>query len=449
MKNSLQKRQRQDDEWHTEVPRSIRVHAVSGLALMFICFGGFGYWSFYAPLAAAVITQGSFVATGQNKVVQHYEGGIIKSILVKEGDSVKAGQPIIALDETAARTNDRQLVLRLVRLESINARLDAEQAERDEIIFPDMLMNLRTDREIADIIDSQRLNFKGSRLKLKSDLQLLRSNIEALRFRSEGYASQQKSMERQLVLLKEELKAKNSLANQGLIRRTELNALSRAIADAEGQIGRLGAEVSEANAEISKYERQISQTRAAYSQSALDEMQKISAELDSVREQQRSAANVLKRATIDAPVSGVVVRLHYHTPGGVIESGKSILEILPTDVPLIVETTIPRTSIDVVQVGKTASIRLTALNQRTTPIINGEVTYVSADSIVDAKGGGTIREFYLARIDVAQSELRRVSGFTPTPGMPVEIMVQTAERTFMEYLSKPIVDSMARAFREE
>ena len=185
-------------------------------------------------------------------------------------------------------------------------------------------------------------------------------------------------MERQLVLLKEELKAKNSLANQGLIRRTELNALSRAIADAEGQIGRLGAEVSEANAEISKYERQISQTRAAYSQSALDEMQKISAELDSVREQQRSAANVLKRATIDAPVSGVVVRLHYHTPGGVIESGKSILEILPTDVPLIVETTIPRTSIDVVQVGKTASIRLTALNQRTTPIINGEVTYVSA-----------------------------------------------------------------------
>ena len=137
MKNIRQKRQRQDDEWHTEVPRSIRVHAVSGLALMFICFGGFGYWSFYAPLAAAVITQGSFVATGQNKVVQHYEGGIIKSILVKEGDSVKAGQPIIALDETAARTNDRQLVLRLVRLELINARLDAEQAERDEIVFPE------------------------------------------------------------------------------------------------------------------------------------------------------------------------------------------------------------------------------------------------------------------------------------------------------------------------
>jgi HlyD family type I secretion membrane fusion protein len=438
-----------NQEWYAEVPRSIGVHAVSGLALIVVCLGGFGVWAFRAPLAAAVITQGSFVATGQNQVVQHYEGGFIKSILVKEGDSVKAGQPLIALDETAAKTNDRQLVLRLARLEAINARLDAEQAERDEIVFPDMLMKLHDDPEVATILDSQRLNFKGSRLKMKSDTQLLNSNIEALRFRAEGYAGQQNSMQRQLDLLKEEFKDKKELVKQGLVRRTEYNALSRAIADAEGQIGRLGAEVSETNAEIRKFERQISQTRATYSQAALDEMQKISAELDGIREQQRSAANVLKRATIDAPVSGVVVRMYYHTPGGVIESGKNIMEILPTDVPLIVETNIPRSNIDVVDVGMTASVRLTALNQRTTPILTGKVTYVSADSIPDAKAGATAQEFYLARIDVAQTEFRRVSGFTPTPGMPVEVMVQSTERTFMEYLSKPIVDSMTRAFREE
>ncbi len=445
----LKRWRRQEQEWHSDVPRSIRVHAVSGLALMFVCFGGFGVWAFRAPLAAAVITQGSFVATGQNKVVQHYEGGFIKSILVKEGDSVKAGQPLIALDATAARTNDRQLVLRLARLEAINARLDAEQAGSDEIAFPDLLVRLQEDTEVATILDSQRLNFKGSRLKLESDLQMLNSNIEALKFRAEGYTSQRESMERQLALLEEEFKSKTDLVKQGLVRRNEYNALSRAIADAEGQIGRLGAEVSETEAEVKKFERQISQTRAAYSQAALDEMQKISAELDGVREEQRTAANVLKRATIDAPVSGVVVRMHYHTPGGVIESGKNILEILPTDVPLIVETNIPRSNIDVVDVGKTASVRLTALNQRTTPILTGKVTYVSADSIVDAKSGSTAQEFYLARIDVSQAELHRVAGFTPTPGMPVEVMVQSAERTFMEYLSKPIVDSMTRAFREE
>jgi HlyD family type I secretion membrane fusion protein len=438
-----------EPDWYTEVPRSIRKPAVTGLALMALCFGGFGAWAFKAPLAAAVITQGSFVATGQNKIVQHFEGGIIKSILVNEGDRVRSGQPLITLDETAARGNDRQLFLRLARLEAINARLDAEQGEKEDVSLPEILSKLRGDPEIASIVDSQTLNFKGSRLKIKSDLQLLNSNIEALKFRAKGYSSQQSSMETQLKFLKDELKAKTVLLNQGLIRRTELNALSRAIADAEGQIGRLEAEVSETGSEIKKFEGQISQTRATYRQTALDEMQKIEAELDSVREQQRSAANVLKRSSIDAPVDGIVVRLYFHTPGGVIESGKSILEMLPTNVPLIVETQIPRNSIDVVRIGQHASIRLTALNQRITPILAGQVVYVSADSVPDVKTGSTVREFYVARISLPPQELSRVAGFSPTPGMPAEVMIQTAERTFAEYLSKPIVDSMSRAFRED
>jgi HlyD family type I secretion membrane fusion protein len=436
-------------DWHTEVPRSIRKQAVSGLALMILCFGGFGAWAFRAPLAAAVITQGSFVATGQNKVVQHLEGGIIKDILVNEGDQVHAGQPLVTLDETAARGNDRQLFLRLARLEAINARLDAEQAERDDVSFPDFLNNNIDDPEVAGILASQTQNFTGSRSKLKSEIHLLESNIAALKFRADGYDSQRKSMETQLKFLKEELAAKSELLGQGLIRRTETNALSRAIADAHGQIGRLAAEVSETGAEITKFEGQMSQTRAAYKQAALDEMQKIEAELDTVREQQRSSASVLKRASIDAPVSGVVVRLYFHTPGGVIESGKSILEILPTDVPLIVETQIPRNSIDVVRKGQHASVRLTALNQRTTPILNGEVEYVSADSVPDVKPGSTAREFYIARVSLPANELSRVVGFSPTPGMPAEVMIQTAERTFVEYLSKPISDSMSRAFRED
>ncbi len=438
-----------DTAWHAEVPRSIRKQAVSGLALMIVCFGGFGAWAFKAPLAAAVITQGSFVATGQNKVVQHLEGGIIKSILVNEGDQVRQGQPLVTLDETAARGNDRQLFLRLARLEAINARLDAEQGEKDDVVFPDFLKQQTADPEVAGILASQAQNFTGSRSKLKSDLQLLGSNISALRFRAEGYDSQRKSMQTQLKFLKDELAAKSELLARGLIRRTETNALSRAIADAHGQIGRLGAEVSESGAEIAKFEGQISQTRAIYRQAALDEMQKIEAELDSVREQQRSTASVLRRASIDAPVAGVVVRLYFHTPGGVIESGKSILEILPTDVPLIVETQIPRNSIDVVRKGQHASVKLSALNQRTTPILDGQVEYVSADSIPDAKGGTGLREFYIARVSLPAKELSRVVGFTPTPGMPAEVMIQTAERTFVDYLTKPISDSMSRAFRED
>jgi HlyD family type I secretion membrane fusion protein len=445
----LARRQDLQLDWYAEVPRRIRRHAIVGITLMLGCFGGFGAWAFKAPLAAAVITQGSFVATGQNKVVQHFEGGIIKEINVSEGDHVRLGQPLVKLDETTARGNDRQLFLRLARLEAINARLDAEQAEKKDVAFPNLLTRFRDDDEVAAIIDSQAQNFKGSRLKLQSDLQLLKSNIEALEFRAAGYRSQKASMETQIKYLKDEFSAKSQLLAQGLIRRTETNALQRAIADAKGQIGRLDAEVSEALAEVSKFEDQIAQTRAAYRQAALDEMQKIDAELDSVREQQRSTASVLKRSTIDAPVDGIVFRLHYHTPGGVIESGKPIVEILPTDVPLIIETQIPRNSIDVVREGQEATIRLTALNQRTTPVLKGKVVYVSADSVPDVKLGSTAREFYVARVNLPPEELKRVAGFSPTPGMPAEVMIQTAERTFAEYLTKPITDSMSRAFRED
>jgi HlyD family secretion protein len=140
--------------------------------------------------------------------------------------------------------------------------------------------------------------------------------------------------------------------------------------------------------------------------------------------------------------------MHYHTPGGVIESGKAIAEILPTGEPLIIEASIPRTEIDVVHKGQEATVRLTSLNARTTPILSGEVFYVSADSIVDTSQE-VPQEIYLARVSVPQSQLDRVRGFTPTPGMPVEIMIQTEERTFFEYLMRPIADSMNRAFREQ
>ncbi len=139
--------------------------------------------------------------------------------------------------------------------------------------------------------------------------------------------------------------------------------------------------------------------------------------------------------------------MHYHTAGGVVESGKSIAEILPTDVPLIIETQVPRTDIDSVRKGQHAIVRLTALNQRTTPVLNGKVFYVSADSLPDVTPMQR-REVYIARVSLDASEIRRVPGFSPTPGMPAQIMIQTAERTFFDYLSRPVVNSMQRAFRE-
>jgi membrane fusion protein, type I secretion system len=437
----------QPETWDAEVPRSIRVHVIAALLVGLLAFGGFGYWAFTAPLAAAVMAPGSFVATGRNKLVQHLQGGIISEINIEEGDRVIAGQPILRLDETSALASQRALFLRRVRLEAMAARITAEYDASPVLVFPDWMRKARVDAEVAAMLDSQALSFEVARARLDNDLALIDRNISVLIQRSGGYEAQKKALLRQLELLGEDRDAKATLLERGLIRRPELNALERAVADAEGQLGQVVAEINESTEMQAKYEAQKTQAIDTYRQAALDELESVQAELDTVREQERDAQSTLKRVVVEAPVSGTVIRVNYSGVGGVIEAGKVIAEILPTDVPLIIETMIARTDIDAVTVGQTAAVRLSALNQRTTPILEGEVYYVSADAIVD-KEGDAAREVYLARIKLPVKELTRVPGFAPVPGMPVQVMIQTAERTFAQYIAKPVVDSMQRAFRE-
>ncbi|AUH65388.1 HlyD family type I secretion periplasmic adaptor subunit [Paracoccus zhejiangensis] len=435
------------DGLYARVPRSVRWHLTFGLALLVIAFGGFGAWAFRAPLAAAVMAPGSFVATGRNKIVQHLEGGIIAEILVNEGDAVTAGQPLIKLDGTAATANQRELDLRRARLEAISTRLRAESEGADTMSFPYFLTESADDPSVALVMSEQMAAFRAARDKLEGEIAILDSNITAGKSRIAGYQGQLVAVERQFALLSEDHASRSQLLEKGLVRRSEVNALSRAMADAEGEAESLRGIIAETEETVRKAERQIEQTRNQHRQTAMDESQGIEADLDSVREQSMKAQDVLKRSEITSPVSGTIVRLNYHTAGGVIEPGKAILEILPVDAPLVIETQISRTDIDSVKVGLPASVRLTSLNQRTTPVLQGHLVYVSADAL-KTEADGIPKEIYIARIDLPASELQRVHGFQPTPGMPAEVMIETNARTFAEYLVKPIQDSLSRAFRE-
>ncbi|OZB15663.1 MAG: secretion protein HlyD, partial [Rhodobacterales bacterium 34-62-10] len=412
------------DHWYREVPRSIGRQATFGLLLMLVTFGGFGTWAMLAPLAAAVIAQGSFVATGQNKIVQHLEGGIIAEILVQEGDRVTEGQVMLTLDQTLALASTRELSLRRIRLEATQARLMAEQQHLDRLIFPPHLVAERGDPEAAMILDGQTLAFQASTASLANDISVISRNLDALDIRTTGYGIQLEATQSQLALLAEELEAKSALVESGLSRRSEALALRRAMLEADGQVGRLEAEIAELTEMRAKFEAQIAKTRDDYSRNALTQLQTIESELESVREQLRKSENILDRTAVIAPVSGTVVRLYYHTTGGVVETGRPIVEILPADAPLIIEVLVPRTNIDSVHVGQKATVRLTGLNQRTTPVLNGSVEYVSADAIADGTTG-TRREVYLSRVTVSPEEMQRVQNFSPTPGMPAEIMIQT------------------------
>ncbi|KPH09917.1 HlyD family type I secretion periplasmic adaptor subunit [Rhizobium acidisoli] len=434
-------------EWYSDVPRSIRMHSIVGLTVLFTSFGGFGFWAATAPLASAVIAQGSFVATGNNKIVQHLEGGIIKEMRVSEGDTVREGDILLTLDPTASRSNERMLQLRRLRLEAVVSRLRAEAQGLQEFQLPAIVTKEAGDPDINAIIQSQNIVFHSKQIKLEEQLNLIEKNIQSLEYRFAGYTGQKESFERQLSLLTEERDSKARLVKVGYMRKTDLLAIERAIADAMGDIARLNGEINESEAEIAKFRQEAVIAVNSNKQAALDALETAESDLDSVREQMREAAGVLERTTIRSPVSGTVVRSYFHTAGGVITTGKPIMEILPAHVPLILEAQVLRTSIDQLREGEMASVRLTALNRRTTPVLEGKVFYVSADSI-EENAGLSVKDVYIVRVAIPDSEIARVHNFHPVPGMPAEVLIQTSERTFFEYISKPITDSMSRAFKE-
>jgi membrane fusion protein, type I secretion system len=438
-----------EHQWYASIPRSTRSMTLFGIVILVFTVMGFGVWASTALIAGAVVSTGVFVATGQNKIIQHLEGGVIREILVREGDIVEPNQILLHLDETAPKAELRRLELRLIRARAMDTRLQAEMREQTELSIPQDILTEAEDPNVAPILDAQRLTFEARRNTLASEIATIREGINALQERIEGSKVQLAGVHKQIKLIEEELADKNYLLKTGLVRKPEVLALQRTHANLQGEIGRLLGEIGDARERIARSWEQIVGVRKTFVKTAVEQLHEVRAELNDVRERIRSAKGILDRISITAPVRGVVVKLRYHTPGGVVEAGKPIMELLPVQEELIIEARVRPQDIDHVKRGQQAMIRLNALSQRVTPMVPGEVIYVSADAMVDdKKGTQQPTDIYVARVKLHPEGIRELRGFTPTPGMPAEVYIKTSERTFFEYLMKPIEDSMSRAFRE-
>jgi HlyD family type I secretion membrane fusion protein len=435
-------------DWYEQVPRRTHFHVILGLIAIALSVIGFGIWSGTALIAGAVVTSGAFVATGQNKIIQHLEGGVIREILVREGDRVEVGQELMLLDPTGPKAELDRFVIRHSRAMAMEARLRAEINGDAAVTFPPELLAQRNSADFVSIIGAQQMTFDAWHKNLEADIAALRDGIAALRERISAAQVQIKSVERQLVLINGELQQKSQLLPKGLIRQSEVLALQRAEANLEGEIGRLNGEVGDAKQQIAKMEQQIVGTRTAAIKEAVEQLHQTRAEIADLRERIRSQQGVLERIRIMAPVAGVVVKLRYHTTGGVVEPGKNIMEIIPIQEDLIIEVHVRPQDIDHVKVGQEAAIRLAALNRRTTPMLRGTVAYVSADALPDETQALQAKDSYIVRVKLKDEHFAFDPKFKPKAGMPAEVYIKTTERTFFEYLVQPIKDSMSRAFRE-
>jgi HlyD family type I secretion membrane fusion protein len=440
------------DQWHATVPRSAKPTIWIGLLVTAVCGLGFGLWASFAPLDGAVVTSGTFVANGQNKKIQHLEGGIVDEVSVKEGQLVEAGQTLVRLDPTAATAKLRMLMLRRYRLMTSQARLQAELGGKESFTLPVGLDGL-SDSDMQTIVARQHDELSARRTSMRTQEAVLRKEIAGLGDSIVGYQAQIDSTQVRLNLFGEELKDKSALLNRDLIRKTEVLSLQRDEASLNGQLGELTSRIADSRQQISRAEEQIASLHSSATQKAVEELRQTETELDDVNEQIRAQEDVVNRTNVKAPVRGIVVKLDQHTHGGVVAAGGNILELLPVNDSLIIEGRVSPTQVTHVQEGQAATVRLSALNQRQTPMIDGHVIYLSADTISDrpqfapdALDHGS----FVVRVQLDDADLKRkLPDFTAIPGMPADLYIKTGERTLLSYLMEPVMGSLSKAFREK
>jgi HlyD family secretion protein len=424
----------------------IRRLALFGAALIAVFIVGFGAWSAVAPLKSAALASGVVAVESNRKTIQHLESGIIDAILVHDGDTVAAGQPLIRLDSTRARTDLAALQSQFWDALAGEARLVAQRDGRDRIDFPDDLLARVDDPVLARVMAGQRGIFDTRRSSLRSKTAVIRRRIAETDEEINGLKAQVAAAEQQGAILHEQIEVMRPLVARGLEAKPQILSLQRNFAQVEGQRGTALAQIARAKQSIAEAEIEILNLDNDARKQTADELRDTQQKIHELREKVEAATDVMTRTVVRAPEAGVVTDLRVHTPGGVVNAGDPLMDLVPERDRLIVEGRVKPQDIDVVHVGLAAEVRLLPYKQRRTPSIDGRVIYVSADRLVDKSSN---QPYYAAKVRVDEQELARLKGVEMVPGMPSEVMIETGETTVALYALAPILDSFHRAFREQ
>lgn len=419
-----------------------------GLAIMAFLFGFLFLWAALVPLASGAVAQARIVVDSNRKEIQHLEGGIVKDILVKEGQDVKAGDVLIRLDNTTAQARSDLIRGQYLAAKATEARLLAERDGEAAVVFPDELVTIEaTDKQAQENMDAQRRLFKTRKEALEGQIDVLNQKIAQSGSEVAGLREQANAASTQIKFLDEEISTVQGLLAKGNALKPRLLALERQRADLLGQRGQAQAMISRANQTVSEAKINIINLKTDFQNKVVAELKETQVQLSSLTEQGKSSTDVARRVEIRSPIDGSVTGLRANTIGGVVKPGDTLMTVIPKNDQLIVEARVSPQDIDVVHAGLTAQVRLTAYKSRYMRPAKGEVITVSADRFDDQRTG---EGYYVARIAIPQSELDDLGdNIKLTPGMPAEALIVTGRRTMLSYLVRPIRESFGRAFREQ
>jgi HlyD family secretion protein len=424
---------------------SLHGTVAAGLTIVALFFGGFLGWSMFADIDSAVVAQGTVVVDSHRKTVQHLEGGILRQLLVKEGDHVRAGQPLAYLDSTQADSALGQLVNQSWSVKAQIARLRAEQAGSRDIVFPEDLKAAMTDPAVAALVATQRQLFAARWRAVDSQIAVLQRKIDQFREAIASDNAQLGAIRRQQTLTQTELDNVQKLYSRGYEKLPRLLALQRSVADLQGKQSELRGDIGKARQSIAGAEMEISAARDNRLADIGKEMQDALAQAADIADKLRAARDVRRRRTIVSPQDGIVMDIKVFTDGGVVQPGQPIMDVVPTDDSLLVEARLRPQDMESIHVGIKAQVVLTAYKRTEVPPIDGHVVAVSADKLTDQRTG---EPYFTCRVAVNSGELSAYKQVKLQPGMPAQVMLVTGERRAISYFIDPLTERMRGAFRE-
>ncbi|MBY5558860.1 HlyD family type I secretion periplasmic adaptor subunit [Rhizobium leguminosarum] len=432
--------------WNSMLRPSARTPALIGYGAVLLMGGTLGLWAASVPISGAAVAAGTIAAAGRNIQMQHLEGGIVRSISIREGDVVRRGDTIMVLDDTAARTQLNRLAKQWLSLCIRIERLGAERDGASELVDTHCGKRLPISVDPSEIILEEEKEFNARLARFRSEQTILEERLDQLNETLSGLGERRAAVQKQAEVVKDELQRKQSLVARGLINRSDYTELLRIDADLLGQTAAVASEQATTGSQIAEAKEQVERLRTQRTEEAVTKLNESKNSLRDVEEQLAASFAVLERTVIKAPSDGIVVTSAYNIVGNVIGPGEKIMEILPTADRPLVEARLQPKDIDVVHSGQHARLRFTALDARRTPEVEAVVQQVSADRLVDQT---TQQPYYRALLEITESLPTDVSKDDLHPGMPVEVFISTGDRTFFDYLIKPLLDSTSHAFVED
>ena len=424
---------------------SARSPLISGWIGVLVLVGGFGAWSVFSTLAGAVIAPGQLEVEQNRQVVQHPDGGVVEAILVKEGQLVAAGDPLIKLDGALIGSELSIVEGQFFELLARQGRLEAERDGRDTITFPPILVDAaRTRPDIAGLLDGQQRLFEARAVTLKQQVEQLGQQRAQILAQVDGITAQHQALETQLRLIKEELVNQQSLLDKGLAEVSRVLALERESARLAGSVGELTASAAQAAGKTTEIDIEILKLQSGRSEDALTQLRDLGYRTLELAERRRALTEQVGRLEIRAPVSGIVYGLQVTTPRSVVKPADPLMFLVPQDRPLVITARIDPLSIDEVHIGQDVRLVFPTFKSRIAPELSGRITKISADAFSDQQRGIS---FYRAEIILNDGEEVKLEG-TLIPGMPVQAFIRTTNHTPLEYLMQPFTDYFKHAFRE-